>query len=394
MRVAIEALGIHYYGGGRSATLNLLEALFALDTETDYLVFLTEYEPALETPAGNVEQHVVPFKNRFALRLWAQAALPFHARDYDIVHFIKNLSVFGIPAKTVVTVYDLTTLIYPDLFPSFDVWYWRYVQKQSLRQADHIIAISENTAGDITQFYDIRRDSIRVIYPACAPHFTPAPAGEIARVRKKYSLPDSYIVHVGRLDRKKNLPTLVEAFALARDRTKFEGKLVLVGEEYSKSRDPAIYETIKQLDITEEVVFTGAVPDTDVPALYSGAMVAALPSLHEGFGIAALEAMACGTPLVTAPAGAVVEVVGDAAVVVESGRPEAFADALITVIENPDERATLRRRGLERRRAFSWQQAARATRRLYRELVSGSASPGSPSSEANVVKKRTRDTSL
>lgn len=393
MNVGIEALGIHYYGGGRSATLNLLKALFTLDTTTDYAVYLTDYEPELDTPAGNVTQYIAPTKNRFLLRLWAQIVLPIHARRYDIVHFIKNLAVFGVPARTVVTVYDLTTLIYPDLFPQFDVWYWRYVQKQSLRKADRIIAISENTACDIMRFYDIERDAIRVIYPACAPHFAPASADEIARVRQKYSLPDNYIVHVGRLDRKKNLPTLVEAFAVARNRTNFAGKLVLVGEEYPKSRDPAVHKTIKQLGITEHVLFTGAVPDADVPALYSGAIAAALPSLHEGFGIAALEAMACGTPLVTAPAGAVVEVVDTAAIVVESGQPEAFADALTTVIENPETCATLRRQGLQRRQAFSWKQAAQQTRRLYADLDSGHASSVSPSSEVDTIRQRTGDTS-
>jgi len=287
MRIAIEALGIHFYGGGRTATMNLLQALFALDTENEYLLFLNQPEPDLEAP--HVRQYIAPVKNRFAMRVWAQVALPWLTRSCDVVHFVKNLGVFGLRVPFVVTVYDMTTLLYPELFPAFDVWYWRTIEKRTLWDAAKVIAISQQTARDIQDFYGLPPERIEVIYPACGRHFCPASPQDVARVRKVYQLPDEYVLHVGRID--------------------------LVGEQYKKKPDLSIYEKIGALGLQDVVQLLGAVPDQDLPAIYSGATVAALPSVHEGFGLVALEALSCGTPLVVNKAGAVTEVVGDAALV-------------------------------------------------------------------------------
>ena len=134
MRIAIEALGIHRYGGGRSATINLFQSLFALDQQSEYLIFLSQYEPTLEAP--NVRQHIVNIRDRFAVRLWAQFGIPRLVRDYDIVHFAKNLSVFGLRQRTIVTVYDMTTLIFPELSTKFDVWYWKHIEKLTAINSD------------------------------------------------------------------------------------------------------------------------------------------------------------------------------------------------------------------------------------------------------------------
>ena len=370
MRVLIEALGIHYTGGGRSATLNLLTALFALDHETDYLVLLSQPEPVLQTAAGNVRQMIAPTKNRFALRLWAQSVIPFLARQRDLIHFVKNLTVLGVPAKTVVTLYDMTTLLYPELFPRSDVWFWRWVQPRMLRRVDRVIAISRTTARDLQELYHLPPEAITTIYPACAPHFRPASAQEIRRVWEKYGLPSNVVLHVGRIDRKKNLPTLVRAFARFQQQNDFDGHLVLVGEEYPKSRDPALGETIRALHLSDRVRFTGPVPDEDLPALYSGAALAAFPSLHEGFGIVAVEAMACGVPLVVSDAGALREVVGDAALVIPSPRDvEALAEAMTRLWRDAELRRELRRRGLQLSQRFRPETVARQTLALYRELV-------------------------
>jgi glycosyltransferase involved in cell wall biosynthesis len=369
MRIAIEALGIHYFGGGRTATLNLLEALFALDTQNEYLVFLSQPETSLQTCAANVRQVVAPVKNRLALRIWAQLYLPFATRNYDLVHFVKNLGVFGLPTRSIVTVYDMTTLIHPELFPRLDVLYWRYIEKLTLSSADHVIAISQNTASDITHLYGIPPTNIRIIYPSYAPHFKPADAADIARVRDKYGLPSQFVIHVGRIDRKKNLSTLVEAFGQLRERTSYDGKLVLVGEIYRKSQDLTLTSAIERRGLRKQILFTGPVPDTDVAALYGAASVAVFPSLHEGFGLVALEAMACGTPLITSRAGAVAEVVGDAAIILESDDPDALANALVKLVKDPLRRQEMRDQGLAQARHFSREDTASQTLQLYKEIV-------------------------
>ena len=370
MRIAIDALGIHYFGGGRSATLNLLKALFAIDSGNTYRVFLSQPEPELVVP-GVVEQVVAPVKNRLAVRAWAQAQMPGLVRDCDLVHFMKNLGVFGLRPPTVVTMYDLTTLVHPELLPKFDVWYWRTVQKWTLQQARRIIAISENTARDIERFYAIPPDRIDVIYPACAGNFQPASADEIRRVRARYNLDDQYILHLGRLDRKKNASQLVLAYAALRRLTGYPGKLVFVGEEYSKGVDHQLYAVIQEQGVGEYTHFTGAVPDADLPAVVSGAQVAVMTSLHEGFGIVALEAMACGVPAVVNRAGAVHEVVGDAGIVLDGRAVDDLVHALVIVTQQAQVQTWMRRRGLQQAAQFDWTRAACATLETYRKAREG-----------------------
>jgi glycosyltransferase involved in cell wall biosynthesis len=371
LKIAIDALGIHYYGGGRTATLRLLEALFALDQHNEYVVGVTQFEPSLQTSGGNVCQWVAPSRNRFIVRLWAQMTFPVMFRKFDLIHFTKNLGVVGAPTKTVVTVYDLTTLILPDLFPVMDIYYWRHIQKYTLTTADGIIAISNNTAQDICRFYPIDPKKIRVIYPAHAGHFHPPSPEDVARVRLKYALPDEFILHVGRIDRKKNIPLLLEAFAVFQQKNTFMGKLVFVGEEYRKARDPTIATSVERLGLENEVLFTGPLPDDDLSAIFGAAQVSVLCSRHEGFGIVALEAMACGSPLIVTPAGGVVEAVGDAAVVLKGESPHELAEALETVVRDPGLRLSLREKGLHRTGLFNWNLSARQTLQFYQELVQG-----------------------
>jgi glycosyltransferase involved in cell wall biosynthesis len=367
MKIAVEALGIHFFGGGRTATLNLLEALFALDRSNQYRLFLTQPEPSLD--AANVEQKIVPVKNRFMARIWAQLQLPRLTRDCNLTHFIKNLGAFGLSTRTVVTVYDLTTLLYPELFPKTDVWYWRNVQKRTLQAADRVIAISEQTARDIQSFYGLPKQQIKVIYPACGRHFRPASAEETQQAREKYCLPADFILHVGRIDPKKNIPLLIEAFAEFRRRCRYPGILLLVGEQYKKQPDLSIYKQIEELALHDVVRLAGVIPDADLPALYTAATMSVSTSVHEGFGLAPLEAMACGAPLVVNQAGAVVEVVGDAARIMPESTSTCLAAILERLWQNPAEREALRQKGFERAAYFSWEESARQTLLLYQEAV-------------------------
>lgn len=369
MKIAIEALGINAFGGGRTATLSLLEALFALDTENEYRVFLTRSEPSLKTPAGNVEQYIVPIQNRFLARIWAQVQLPGAVRGCDLVHFAKNLGIFGLKVPAIVTVYDLTTLIHPEIFPRSDVWYWRTVQRRTLQEAARVIAISQTTAADILRYYGLPAGRVRVIYPTIAAQFRPAPVEEIARIRQRYGLPAEYVLHVGRIDRKKNLTALVRAYARFRESLPFRGKLVLAGEEYRKARDFALRPTIEELGLRSEVVFTGAIPDADLPALYSGALATVFPSLHEGFGLAPVEALACGSPLIANRAGALQEAAGEAALLLDEPAVESIAQALCLVASEPALREELKVRGLARAAHFNREESARQTLALYKEVT-------------------------
>ncbi|MBC7233219.1 MAG: glycosyltransferase family 4 protein [Chloroflexi bacterium] len=369
MRIAIDALGITQPGGGRSATLNLLTALFQIDQENAYLLFVDEREQALTAP--HVRQYATGVKGRFAARLWAQLALPIILRKerVDLVHYAKNLGAFFTPGATVVTVYDLSILICPDVYPWSDRIYWRFIEPLTLQQAQRIIAISEDTARDIVTYYKIPRERIQVIYPGCDPRFRPLPAEEVARVKQKYHLPDTFILHVGSISRKKNLLTLARAIASLRKRG-VASKLVLVGRIYEKARDDALFRYIQEEKLSDEVIWLGAVPDADLVAIYNCATVLAFPSLQEGFGLVPLEAMSCGLPIVTSGSGAIREVIGNAGMIVDNPKDEAeWACILEHVLRDRSLQAQLRLQGLERARRFSNEEAAKQVLQLYHQVV-------------------------
>ena len=366
MKIALEALGINDYGGGRTASLNLFKHLTEIAPQHEYLAILTQTEPSLA-----MEQWVVPIKNRFLARIWAQAVLPIKLRQYDLVHFVKNLAVFKMPIPTVVTVYDMTTLLYPDLFPKVDVWYWQHIQARSLEQADAIIAISRVTKSDIEHCYSMDGSKIHVVYPSVSARFCPAGSDAIAHIGEKYGLPRDYILHVGRLDQKNNIAALVKGFAHFRQQAEpgYRGKLVIVGGRYAKTPSADLDALIEQAGLQNDVLLTGRVPDDDLVPLYSGAQVAVLTSWHEGFGLVAVEAMACGTPLIAHRSGAIPEVAGDAALLFDSPDPETIAAALEEVIGKPALRARLQQWGQQRARFFQTKEDARAVLKIYQEVV-------------------------
>lgn len=368
MKIAIDAIGVHYSGGGRTSILNLLQNLFEIDNTNQYLIFLSQYEPSLESSAGNTKQFIVPLKNRFAVRLYAQAVFPYIVKGFDLVHFSKNLGLFGPLPPTVVTVHDLTTILYPKVVPWFDYLYWRTLQGITIRSARLVTTVSYMAAKDLAKIYKIPTDRIRVIYHGCAKMFKPSTQDDIRTVLEKYNVSDPYILHIGRIDLKKNLTTLVKSFDRLRKNTGFRGKLVLVGEEYKKSLDLSLRPTVDELGLHNEVIFTGRVPDQDLPPFYSGALFCVYPSYHEGFGLAPLEAMTCGSPLIVHKAGAIAEVVGDAGIVLESIEVENLAVQMSRLVNEPGLREILRQRGLERAKDFSWQRAAENLLGVYNDV--------------------------
>lgn len=372
MKIAIEALGIHDYGGGRTATMNLLEGLFELEHENEYLVILSKNEPDLISYRSSVKQLIAPIKNRFLMRLWAQVVLPFRLRGCDLVHFAKNMGVFGLNCPTLVTMYDMTTLLHADIFPWMDVWYWKNIQKRTLERARAVIAISQATATDIQHLYNLRPEKIKVIYPSISPKFKPESEARIQAVKGKYSLPDSYLLHVGRIDKKKNLTSLVEAFSRIKSlsHNSRDLKLIMVGEIYYKSQDDYLEPAIERFGLGNDVIFTGSIPDDDLPAVYSGAQIFVYPSLHEGFGLVAVEAIACGTPVIAHKSGGVEEAVGSAACLLDDLSVEALVDAIERLLNDVDYRHLLIDTGINQAKKFSREKNARQTLDLY-QMITG-----------------------
>ncbi len=372
MKIAIDALGISQPGGGRTATLNLLTALIQLDHKNEYLVFLDEPEPALKGP--NVRQLPVGIRGRFAARLWAQMALPAALRreTVDLVHHTKNLGTFLTPGRTVVTVYDLSVLSQPEIYPHSDGLYWRWIEPVTLRQAHRIIAISHSTADDIAAYYGIDLSKVDVIYPGYDPAFRPLPSSATAAVRQRYKLPDRFLLHVGSISRKKNLAPVVRAMSKLRLADP-SAKLVLVGRVYGKAFDHELFQLVQEQAIAGQVILLGPIPAEDLPAIYNCATALVYPSLQEGFGLVALESMACGIPVITSGSGAIGEVVDDAAITVtDASDANEWSMAMERLLGDRESQARLRSAGLSRASRFSTTECARQTLSVYERVMGAS----------------------
>lgn len=277
------------------------------------------------------------------------------------------------PRRSVVTIHDLGYLYYPQAHTHFSRLYLHWSTIYSARVARRIIAVSSATARDLQGRYRVPAAKIRVVLHGVDPAFRRvADSATIREAGARYGLDEArpYVLFVGTLQPRKNLALLIEAFARLRAGWDAAAagpapRLALGGKKgwlYD-----SLFAQVQSLGLADEVRFLGYVADADLPVLISGATVAVLPSLYEGFGLPALEALACGTPLLAADASALPEITGDAALLIDPYDPDAWAAGLRRVLTDPDLRADLTRRGPARAAGFTWARTAAETLRVLEE---------------------------
>jgi glycosyltransferase involved in cell wall biosynthesis len=266
-----------------------------------------------------------------------------------------------VSVPSAITIHDLAIYRNPGWFPRRQPLSTRLIVPRSVLRADVVIAVSENTARDVAQLFGIDRARVEVIPHGVAATFRPMGADELAAARSRLKLPERYILVVGTIEPRKNLETLMEAWAMMRDRP----DLVLVGSW------GWLYEPIKEkmARLGPGLRHLEALDPADLPAVYNLARVLAHPAWYEGFGLPPLEAMACGTPVVVSDRASLPEVVADAGLVVPADQPEAWRKALETVIGDTEMAAQMRRRGILRAAEFSWPRAAGLTWRAIDDAI-------------------------
>jgi glycosyltransferase involved in cell wall biosynthesis len=267
---------------------------------------------------------------------------------------------------TVFTLHDLIFRHLPEAHLPLNRWFLNLAVPRFLAAADAIIAISECTRRDAMRFYGVPDRKIHVIYEAADTRFRPiADEAYLAGVRRRYGLPERFVLYVGTIEPRKNLPILFRAFKAALPA--LSGcKLVICGKKgwlYDET-----FASLQALGIEREVCFTGFVPDADLPGLYALAEALALPSRYEGFGLPVLEAMGCGTPVICSNASSLPEIAGDAALLVPPDDVAGWTAAMSRLMGEPGLQRELRARGLAQAARFSWTKAAQQTRALYREV--------------------------
>ena len=373
MRIAIDAHSVGTrLGGNESYATNLIEALAEIDKVNQYTIFVTRREArerfSNRWPNFQVRATLphTPFV-RIPLTLSAE----LRRNRVDVLHVQFTAPPFS-PCPVVVSIHDLSFEHLPQTFKRRSRMQMRLTVRRSARNAAQIIALSEHARSDLVATYGLRPEKVNVVPLAAPPSFAPVrDNSELQRVRQTYGIAGDYILSVGSIQPRKNLPRLIEAYSLLR-RDLTGGKLpqlVLVG------KNAWLYdETLRSLkagDVGTAVILTGYVPESDLPALYSGALCFIYPSYFEGFGLPPLEAMKCGAPVIVGNTTSLPEVVGDAALMIDPFNVNAIAAAIHKVVNDSDLRAELRVKGLERAKHFDWKETARLTLAVYERAVAG-----------------------
>jgi glycosyltransferase involved in cell wall biosynthesis len=267
----------------------------------------------------------------------------------------------------VLTIHDASLFIHSNHHPLARLLSIRFSLPYLARRASAVVTVSNDARDDLIRILKLPAAKVHVIYEAASSEFKPvADPSRKDALRSKYGLPDQYLIFVGSLESRKNLVRLVRAVDQVRN-AGFAHRLVIAGAPGWMSG--RLYEEIDRLDLQDWVKLVGYVPDADLPGLLSMSTLFVFPSLFEGFGLPTLEAMSCGTPVLTSDASSMPEVCGGAAHYVDPEDEASIAEGIMTVLRDEEYRQELSRRGLERAKLFSWDRAARETIDIYHQVL-------------------------
>jgi glycosyltransferase involved in cell wall biosynthesis len=308
---------------------------------------------------------------RVAYILVGSIVVPLAAKrlKLDVIHDLTGLlpnAFGGGGARIVTTLHDLISYANPGT----NDWMDDLIQFRWLPWAapnvDVMVTVSRSAGDDAVKYLKIRPDKIHVVHHGVLPIYQPQEESRLEAVRDRYGLPQEYILFVGAVVERKNLRRVLEACTVLWARG--DGvPLVVVGPK--SARSSGILSAVEASGLADRIIFTDYVPESDLPALYAAATVFVYPSLYEGFGIPVIEAMACGTPVITSNISSLPEVAGDAAITVDPTKSDEIRAALERLLSSPELRAELRVRGFEQAKTFTWGHAARATLEVYRRIT-------------------------
>ena len=367
LRIGIDIHSIGSQGGGNETyyrelvsellTLNCLHTLFCYHTSD---VAIKHFHGV----ANCALKRLVPGNRMLRIPL----TIPWRSRTdaLDLFHAQFIVPPF-LKCKTVTTIPDIAFEHYPHFFPVFQRAALRLLVRESALRADHIITVSQHSKKDIIETYDVLPEKITVTYEGAGTQFKPIDKPKAKQqILGKYGIEQAFILYVGRLQARKNLRRLVDAYGMAR-KAGVSHKLVLAGKH--DSLFAGVLSRIHELKLKDHIMLLGYVDNEDLPALYNAADIFVYPSLYEGFGLPVMEAMACGTPVITSRGCCLAEIAGEAALLIDPLDESSIADAITSLIASPERRHQLSRAGLLRSGRFSFREAARQTMDIYQRVT-------------------------
>jgi glycosyltransferase involved in cell wall biosynthesis len=371
MRIGIDATALPPQPvGAGNYIIQLVRALAGLNCEDDFVVIAQKMGArqigVAERPGFKVS--IVPDRNPAARLVWEQLVLPLMVRQLEIsvFHSLHYTRPLWLPCKSVVTLHDMTFYLFPELHTRSKRFFFPLAIRASARLADALIADSESTRLDAIRLVNILPDKIHTALLGVDPSFRPIrDEGRLKDIQEKFNLPKRFILYVGLVEPRKNLPGLIQAYRELVDQGT-NHHLVVVGRIGWMSE--GIFEMVEKLGLSERIRFTGYIPQEDLPWVYNLSDLFVYPTRYEGFGLPALEAMACGVPVITTNVSSMPEIIGDTGVLVEPHNATALADAITRTISNSQLMAELAVKGLERAKQFTWERTACETLRVYRKV--------------------------
>lgn len=355
--------------GGSYYALNLARTLPQVDDGHDYVIFARShsvpYFDSIRHRAEVVDVGALPRLRRY---IWEQASLPreLKQRGAILLHSPHYTTPLLSPCPRVITVHDMTFFLLPERFKATRRLPYQLATRVGTRLAKRVIVPSLSTANDLQRLLGTSGSRISVTYEGANAVFQPVDPSIAAGVAAKYGLPAGYLLSLGTQEPNKNRTAIIQALAQLTVSGRDLHLAVVGGGGW---RTETEREEIEGLGLTSLIHYTGYVPEEDLPAIYSAASMFLFPSLHEGFGLAALEAMSCGVPVITSNTSSLPEVVGDAALLIDPRDPATLAAAIGRLIDEPGIAQHLRDAGPERAAHFSWEQCARETAAVYRQIL-------------------------
>jgi len=375
MKIAIDVRTVlPNRSGVGNYVLHLVQNLRQVDPEPIYYFLAQKKNLSL---LGNLAREQNPLLTIFSHEnhplsdFWEHFILPIRLKRMGINVFHGPASL--IPFRKnhcglIVTIHDLVAFLFPETIPLKYGAYMRYLLRQAVKRADMIIAVSYHTKKDLIQILKVPPEKIVVIHEAPSPIFSPCDKKEAqARLKQRYGITKKFIYHLGNIEPRKNLIVLLEAFTRVCQDLGNEYQLVVSGQKGWLTHSLSHF--LKNYPAQDQVLFTGYVPMEDIPLFMNGAEVFVFPSLYEGFGLPVLEAMSCGTPVISSNCSSIPEIVGLAGVLIDPTDIQELADSIIGLLRNPEEKMRLSQLGKEQAALFSWDEVARKTLDVYR-LVS------------------------
>lgn len=372
MRIGIDIRSLIFTQAGISTYIhNLIKALGEIDKRNKYILFCHAKSQYNWAKYGNISEKVLrlPHIKSLTGRIWEAILVPraIASMKIDIFHGPSFTLPSKKPCKFIVTIHDLTFKRFPELVTKRAVSYYNAHIQSAIKKADRIIADSYNTKEDLMILYGVGSDRVEVIYMGIDKDFRVIEdKKKLKEVKDKYGLPKKFILSVGTIEPRKNLRRLIEAYYQLREKGLIEHSLVIAGQKGWLYEN--VFEAVKRLKLEQEVIFTGYITRDDLPMIYNSADLFIFPSIYEGFGLPALEAMACGIPVITSNISSLPEITGDAALLINPYDVEAIAKAMERVLGDDGLRKELVKKGLKHARRFSWQDSAKKTLMAYREV--------------------------